>query len=300
MEGGDGVEEATGGTPGPRSEEEVRALIALLGDSSPTIWRSAWEELRKLPEPPPQLLRAAEAEPLELRIRARTLLEEMRVEAIAQRFATLAALPRHQDATALEEGCILLARYVYPQVDARWIRTQLDAWAALVASRARDEEGLEERLLHLDRLLFSELAFHGNQESYYDPQNSFLNRVIQRRTGIPISLSALYILIARRLGWPVHGVGLPGHFLVGCEPGLLIDPFHRGRRWQRGDCVAFLRRAGLPFRAAYLDPLPAVQILARMCNNLIAIYREAQEHGRLKALLGFRAALLRGDREGEE
>lgn len=130
----------------------------------------------------------------------------------------------------------------------------------------------------LSEFLFSTLGFRGNRANYQDPLNSFFNEVIDRRTGIPITLSILYIDIATRLGLPAYGIGLPGHFIVGIrdkEDDIWVDPFHDGRILHLSDCVDLIRLStGYegPLEAIWFQPASAKSILARMLGNLRASY----------------------------
>jgi hypothetical protein len=138
----------------------------------------------------------------------------------------------------------------------------------------------------LNHTLFAECAFRGNAEDYYDPRNSFLHEVIDRRVGIPITLSVLYIEVARRLGVTMHGVGFPGHFLVrydGDGGTLVIDPFHRGISLDTASLEELLHRgagAEAKLEATHLQPATKKQILTRMLTNLAGIYGRNGDMGR--------------------
>ena len=130
----------------------------------------------------------------------------------------------------------------------------------------------------MNEYLFQTLRFRGNTRQYYDPNNSFLHRVLDDRVGIPISLSVVYLLLGQRLRVPVAGVGLPGHFLVGLrtEP-VFIDCFHEGAMLTEKDCARLLQNHGVEFDRRYLESCSHAQILARMLRNLIAVYETRQE-----------------------
>lgn len=130
--------------------------------------------------------------------------------------------------------------------------------------------------------LFRQLGFSGNSGDYNDPRNSYLNEVLDRRLGIPISLSVIFISIARRLGLPAFGVGLPGHFIAGVQGASQVyyyDPFHGGGRLVEADCEQLVRTTigynGV-FNPEWLQPVSASQILTRMLNNLRLIYIQRQ------------------------
>ena len=128
------------------------------------------------------------------------------------------------------------------------------------------------------RFLFEEEGFRGNTEDYYDPRNSFLNDVLDRRLGIPITLSVVYVAVAARAGLDAAGVGLPGHFVVRAERRgrhRLLDPFHGGTLLDRAACealVARMRPGGGPLDPRWLAPVTTHQIFVRMLSNLKAVY----------------------------
>jgi len=156
-------------------------------------------------------------------------------------------------------------------------------WARTIDDRlggARAPQALSE---HIADLLFTELGFRGNRAQYDDPDNSYLSRVLERRTGIPISLSLLYLGIGRELGAPIFPIGFPGHFLVQVGPELLIDPFGEGRVLGPKSLSALLREALGPqaqFRTEMVQPLTPRATLARMQRNLKTIFmrRNQPEH----------------------
>jgi regulator of sirC expression with transglutaminase-like and TPR domain len=132
-------------------------------------------------------------------------------------------------------------------------------------------------------VLFDEKGLRGNADDYYDPRNSFLNDVIERRTGIPITLSVLYLEIAKRLGAPIYGVGLPTHFIVKYHDArrrIYIDPFHEGKVLNRQGCRNLVKRlSGRPVELTDLH-FAAVEnrsIVLRMCNNLRDIFLSSRQ-----------------------
>jgi len=185
----------------------------------------------------------------------------------------------------LAEAALLIAGDEYPDLDVARYLARLDGLGTALRERAAGA-GAEETVEALNRLLFEEEGFHGNTESYYDPRNSFLNDVLDRRTGIPISLSTVYIEVARRAGVAVEGVGLPGHFLVRvASPAapLLVDPFHGGVRLTLEDCQRRLDRiysGRLRLEPRMLAPCRRKAILARTLRNLKGIYEKAGDFER--------------------
>ncbi len=193
------------------------------------------------------------------------------------RFAALLGRP----VIPLDEAALAIAAEEYPDLDPGPTLAALDALAAEVAARVGDLRP-PLRVLQAMRAVFREAGFHGNEKEYYDPRNSFLNEVIERKLGIPITLSILTIEVARRLGVQILGVGFPGHFLVKCpqQPGLageiFVDAFNSWELLGAEECTARFRAVlhGRPFDPSLLDPVDSRHILTRLLHNLKRIYVE--------------------------
>jgi regulator of sirC expression with transglutaminase-like and TPR domain len=190
----------------------------------------------------------------------------------------------------LAEVALRLARDEYPSLDVEGHLAELDAMAR--EARRYLQGPLPARVHGLCRYLFHEMGFRGNARDYYDPRNSYLNIVLERRTGIPISLSAVTIAVGRRAGLDMVGVGLPGHFIakaVAEDGEVLIDSYHGGRVLTPPDCENLVRQVtGLSFEASALtlQALPPGLIVQRMLNNLKAIYLGQKDWGRATCVLG--------------
>jgi regulator of sirC expression with transglutaminase-like and TPR domain len=193
-----------------------------------------------------------------------------------QEFAAIVQRPEAE--IELDRAALLVGAWDYDRIDIAHYRATLDAIAESALRRRRDLRDLPAPTVRaLAEVLFDDLGFHGNTTDYYDPRNSFLHEVIDRRTGIPISLSVLYIEIARRMGVPAAGIGFPGHFLVRIEDGepLILDPFRGGAPLGHGELEALLRRtagADAKLEPDLLKPASKPQILTRMLVNLAGIY----------------------------
>ncbi|MEO7330862.1 MAG: transglutaminase-like domain-containing protein [Minicystis sp.] len=216
---------------------------------------------------------------------------------------------RPDDELDLGEAALLLAEIDAPDVDqgvdqgvdlphARALLDGLGEGARAAIARAeaeagrtlRVEESIARRVEALARFLHDEAGFHGNDEDYYDPKNSFLDEVLARRTGIPISLAVVLIEVGRRAGVTLEGVSFPGHFLVrAVTPAglLLVDPFS-GKILDRGELRAFYARATGDDRdppARLLEPAGKRLILLRMLANLRGIYSARGGEAHLRAVL---------------
>ena len=174
----------------------------------------------------------------------------------------------------------------YPGLDAERCIEKIATLAARVERRAGGERNPLRLVAAMNLVLFTEEGFRGNSDDYYDPRNSFLNEVLERKTGIPITLSVLYMEVARRAGLNLQGVGFPGHFLVKCPAEeaadeLVIDPFHRGEVTPAGEFASRVREHSgerLAFHPGLLDAVSKRQILQRMLNNLKAIYLKQADY----------------------
>jgi regulator of sirC expression with transglutaminase-like and TPR domain len=178
-------------------------------------------------------------------------------------FRTLVSGP--EDDLALDRAALLIAAHAHPALDVDGRLADLDRVAA--DSRAADAASLA-------RFLFEERGFAGNTVDYGDPRNSLFDDVLDRRLGIPITLSVLMLAIGGRRGIAVHGVGMPGHFLVGTDGTEFFDPFHRGARLDVAGCAARFAETqpASSFHASFLRPVGARPIVERMLVNLQQCY----------------------------
>lgn len=226
------------------------------------------------------------------------------------RFAELMA--RDEAEIDLARACLLIAEDVYPGLDIDGYLGEIERFAARLRGRLPPGESAEERVVALNRFLFDELGFSGNADNYYDPRNSYLNEVLDRRTGIPITLSVLYMEIGRRIGLAFEGVSFPGHFLVRLRlrgAMLVLDPFSGGEALSEADLRERLQRVipegaagGVPVGElpldSFLEPASKRQILARLLRNLKGIYRGADQPQRLLEVLN-RTLVVSPDAHGD-
>jgi len=203
-------------------------------------------------------------------------------------FATYAAQP--DDELDLLEGALLIAADARPGLDRAAVLAELDELAAPLCRRGLSELPAPAQARVLADHLFVGVGFHGNDADYYDPRNSFLDEVIARRTGIPISLSVVYVEVARRAGVSASPVGFPGHFLVRIddpERRLVVDPFHGGSALDEVALAELLRRSGskLRYSSDLIAPTPVRQVVARMLMNLRGIYASHGDFPRLLVVI---------------
>lgn len=271
---------------------ELHSLASLLDADDDVSYALARQQILRVGEPIlPYLeeLRAGKDETLAAR--ADSVARELRFKGLAREFRTLAnALDPD-----LEKGALLIARFGYPEIKPHVYSAWLDRVAARVLDELPSDSDSGAALQRLNSYLFQAMGFAGNETNYYDPDNSYLNRVIDTRRGIPVSLSVLYLLLGKRLGLPVYGVAAPGHFLVGFQIGAhacFVDPYHRGRVLDLSEVRRLLMRSGYEFRKEFVAKASTRDILVRMMRNLIAIYDRTRQIDRAEMLAGLIEILL--------
>lgn len=193
------------------------------------------------------------------------------------------------DTIDLQRAALCLAGEEYPSLDVEEYLGRMDKMAAEAKSLAGRSPQTEDVARTLTHYLFDREGFSGNAEDYYNPENSFLNRVLDTRTGIPITLSVLFLGLAKRLGLACHGVGMPGHFLVSVrELDLYMDPFHSGQLLSASDCRRLAQSMfgpAIEWNEGFLAATSSKLILFRMLNNLRQIYLHNNEPERRVSVL---------------
>ncbi|HEX2930400.1 MAG TPA: SirB1 family protein [Candidatus Binatia bacterium] len=201
------------------------------------------------------------------------------------------AVDRPEDKIDLGRAALTIAQTEYPDLDPADFLSRIDQMAVDVTRRCPADADLYRTIAALNYVLFNQHGFHGNREDYYDPKNSFLNQVIERKTGIPITLSVLYIEVAQRAGLALHGVGFPGHFLVkyaGDGEEMIIDPFNQGEiksREELGKMLCDLHGRNVALEEEFLQPAGKKQIIQRILANLKAIYARSSDWAKTLAVL---------------
>lgn len=216
-----------------------------------------------------------------------------------------ALLDGPEETVCLARAALLVAEGQYPGLDIEDYLARIDGYARELQERLGDDAGHTERLGALNQYLFQELGFAPDTDNYYDPRNSFLNEVLERRRGIPLSLSILYIAVGRRLGLDLRGVSFPGHFLVKCavDGGVVVlDPYYRGLSLSLEDLQKRLRevRGGEVSRAIVSEMLVSAaprEVMVRMLRNLKSIYLKAQQYNDALAVLEWIVPLAPGEHE---
>lgn len=204
------------------------------------------------------------------------------------RFAEIVS--RDDDDIALAEAALLIAAEEYQSLEGPFYLGRLDYFGDLAREQAADARDAIDVITALNLTLFERLGFRGNRESYYDPRNSFLNEVIDRRTGIPITLTVVYIEVAKRIGFPIKGVGMPYHFIAKHESeggDFFIDPFNAGGLLGSAECDELITRMSggkIELQPEHLQAVTNKQILTRMLSNLIGVYLPTDPRRALSAI----------------
>jgi regulator of sirC expression with transglutaminase-like and TPR domain len=211
-----------------------------------------------------------------------------------------AQILRREDARIdLARACLMIAEDAYPGLDVERYIGEIERMALRLRGRLPQSSSAEERVVALNQFLYEDLGYWGNTDDYYDPRNSYLNEVLERKTGIPITLSIVYMELGRRIGLPLEGVSFPGHFLVRLRlrGGMLVlDPFAGGAPQSEDDLRSRVKRVipdgvadNLPASELpldqFLEPASNRQILSRVLRNLKGIYRKADKPERMLDVL---------------
>jgi len=258
------------------SEAEKKALITLLGDEDPQVYETIRAKILTYGLPATRWLRKATlaSDPVQRR-RANEIIRSLSRDAADNEF--LAFCLNQSEELDIEEGSLLLAQTQFPEINIAAYQAIFDSYAADLKEQVESSPSIENTIASINHFLFDEMGYHGNEEKYYDPNNSYLNRVVDQRTGNPVSLCAIYLFVARRLRLPVTGIGMPGHFL--CRYQTLseekfIDVFNRGKVLSKADCVKYLLHTRDGFKETYLAPISGRRMLLRICSNLHQVYSQ--------------------------
>ena len=275
------------------AESKKTALISLLADEDKAIFEAVRTEIISYGPNTRHWLNkyALDENPL---IRHRTqkivnYFEELEADTRFHAFCL-----NHGDSFDLEEACWLLAQTSYPEINSAAYSAILDDYAHDLMQQIDFGAETEGIVATINHFMFKSLGYRGNEEDYYAEENSYLNCVIDNRCGNPISLCIIYLLICRRLGLPVTGIGLPGHFLCRYQnprQELYIDAFNLGRSLTKTDCMKYLKQSGYEFHESFLLPTSPRRILLRICSNLHQIHQHKGATEQTVRLQGYIVAL---------
>jgi regulator of sirC expression with transglutaminase-like and TPR domain len=252
------------------SHERESALLRLLDDPSQVVQDALVKEFQRLgPSGISILQKVAQGDAGLVRDQARQILGKIVEPDPSRQLVEFIRSLRYD----LETGLLLINRVIFPGLEVNTVRRGLDK----LANRCKELRVMpmspREQCKLMNRVIFHEYGFRGNNEEYEDPLNSCLEAVCRRRKGLPVTLSALYILIGQRIGLELEPIGLPGHFMVGCFQGehpFYIDPFERGRFRDVEEIRLLLESQHVSPEFYHLVPVPVGEVLCRVCRNLVA------------------------------
>lgn len=258
----------------PLSDSQKAALVKLLSDDDAGVYQAVRAKIlsygqSSLSWMQPHTLSRDPA----VRRRAIEIVQHLARQTSDNRFLAF-CLTQGEDLD-VEEGAFLLARTQHPDINVAAYQALLDSYAGDLRERIDFGASPEGILAAINKYLFFVKGFRGNEKNYYEPDNSYLNRVMDRRRGNPISLCLVYLFLARRLRLPMAGIGMPGHFLCRFQTAtdeFFIDAFNEGKILTKGDCIKYLQQTPHGFQESYLSPITSRRILLRICSNLHQIY----------------------------
>jgi regulator of sirC expression with transglutaminase-like and TPR domain len=263
--------------PAQPCSEQQAALLALLDDTQPSVRRALLAYFQQQgPAAARFLQEIAAGSNRILAWHAHWYLDELHFSDPISEFKDFIRSLNHD----LEAGALLLCRVRNPHADVDACLAQLDEMARRCRELMVEPMTVREKCRVINRVLFGEFGLHGNQDHYSDPLNSFLDQVLLRRRGIPITLCLVYLLVARRLGLNFEPIGYPGHFLLGCfteDPIFFIDAFENGTFHSYEGIPTMLASPINPPKPSDLAPIPVREMLCRCCRNLVLHYAAAGE-----------------------
>lgn len=280
---------------GKLDEKQRKALISLLADDDQNIYRTVREKIISYgPASLPWLREYTLSDDPILRRRTREIMSHFDRQAADTQL--LAFCLNQGEDFDLEQSVLLLSRTQYPTINPEAYSALLD----LFAGELRDRLDLNGDPVHIlkviNEYLFHELKFAGNEQNFYDPDNSYLNCVLDRRVGNTFSLSLVYLLVARRLRLPMTGIGLPGHFLCRYQSSraeIYVDAFRGGRLLTKADCIKHVVQLRQRFDESCLAPVSSRRILLRICANLHQIYTQRKSVEQIDRLQRYLVALAK-------
>ena len=255
-----------------KKEAKWNHIYRLLDDESPIVRKALMKELSRSPEGGVRFLEQVVREPDHLLAKhAHNLLSELGWIDGVKGFLQFINSQRYE----LESGWFLLDRTILPTFDVSSSTIFLDRLADRVRELLLPPHNGKQVCSVINRVLFHEFGFRGARKDFYDPQNSFLHRVLERRRGLPITLSVVYILVARRIGLELDPIGLPGRFMVGCfseKKPFYIDVWSGGKFLEIEQMADFLQDASIENSGSFLLPVTVAETLIRGCRNLVQQY----------------------------
>lgn len=277
------------------NERQKTALISLLADDAPAVHATVRAKLLSFGPVASEWLQPylLHNDPT-LRRHAREIVDHFARQNADTQFLSFCL--KQGEEFDVEEAVWLLAKTQYPNINIPAYMALLDEYAADLRGEIDRYDSAEQIVAVINEYLFAKLGFIGNEQDYYAPENSYLNCVMDRRTGNPLSLCLVYMFIAKRLELPIAGIGLPGHFICRYQSSVdevFIDAFNRGKLLSKADCVKYLVHMNHTLQEGHLVPVSARRILLRTCANLHQIYAQLEKEPEISRLQRYLVALAK-------
>lgn len=261
------------------SVDERRNLETLLGDEDPNTYEAIQNLILRNPEKYLEWLKDCRLSDVPMvRNNAIKLVNKHLSMCSKVRFLIFCLTQPEQ--LDLEEGLFALAKTEYPDINIDGYKALLDYFASAILDRIVHLESPYDIIEEINRYIFEDEGFKGNQHDYYSPENNYINKVIDNRTGNPVGMSVLFWLLGLRLQLPITGIGMPGHFLIRFQNNreeIYIDPYNNGRILTRKDCMRLAVALGLEFENSLPSPTTSRATLLRICTNLADSYRKMEK-----------------------
>lgn len=270
------------------SKSEIESLIYLLEDPDPEVQMGVKRRFRELGEQAVPLLDQFRSESIHdsERNTINEIIYNITIGSLMEEFSLLLE-NGVQNSVTLEKAVLMLSRFGNPTIRVEDYERKLDQMARQIGTDIAYTPSIQEKMQILLQFVFRELRFRGDSKDYHSPENAFIDRVIDRRKGLPIMLSLVVIFIARRLNLPFYGVNMPIHFMLMYQTHnqqILIDPFDGGTIVTYDQCYYFLKKNGIEPRPEHLQKADEAEILARCIRNLIHSYGKSNQNRRVRDL----------------
>lgn len=270
------------------SKSEIQSLLVLMDDPDPFVQESVNKRFVELGENVVPLLDEyrVDLKQGEEKVKINELIHSLTFEGLQTDFtdALELGIKNRKD---LESITFMLSRFRNPTIDTKHYTRKLDHFAEMVAPSIRYKLDERKKAKQLFKFVFEDLNFSGNQQDYHNPENCFIDSVVDRRSGLPISLSMVVMFIARRLDLPVFGVNMPIHFMltyIGDREEFLVDPFDKGAVVSYDQCYFFLKKNNIEPKPEYFQMASDLDILIRTLRNLIQSYERKEQLERVEDL----------------
>lgn len=272
-------------------KSEIKSLVSLLDDPDPVVQSEVRSRLLELGERAVPLLdqQKSQLNDDETKELINEIIQWITLSSVEEDFLDVLEGGLN-NLKQLEDAVFILSRFDNPTLRENEYKQKLDRFAEMISDKIRYSLSETQKMHKVLDFVFSELGFSGSTEDYYDPQNSYLNRVIDRREGLPISLALIVLFIGRRLNLPFYGVNMPIHFMLKYKSNheeLLIDPFDNGKVVTYNQCYYFLKQNGVEPQSEHFKESSEVSILARCIRNLINSYERMDKLHKTEGLKKF-------------